>query len=112
LAESHWGKIQEAALQIWPEAVLPPKNDICYATTNRQAAVAKMIEEGVEVVLVVTSSSSSNGTRLVEVANNLGATAYLVEDPIQIPDSVRGMCVGLTAALRLLEDIFLRYCPI
>ena len=56
------------------------RNDLCYATTNRQAAVKELCEH-VEVVLVVGASNSSNCTRLREVAEALGRTAYLIGGP-------------------------------
>jgi 4-hydroxy-3-methylbut-2-enyl diphosphate reductase len=57
----------------------PSSDDICYATTNRQAAVRHVAEDA-ELVLVVGSTNSSNSLRLVEVARRDGASAYLVDD--------------------------------
>ncbi len=66
----------------FPDAII--RNDICYATTNRQDAVKRLAEEGVAVILVVGSPSSSNCNRLVEVAIKAGVFAHLVEGPEQL----------------------------
>ena len=65
----------------WIEA--PAKDDICYATSNRQAAVKALARE-VDLVLVIGSRNSSNSCRLVEVASEHGAPAYLIEDETAI----------------------------
>lgn len=57
----------------------PPKDDICYATTNRQGAVSTLAPEA-DLVLVVGSKNSSNSVRLVEAAKSKGTPAYLVDD--------------------------------
>jgi 4-hydroxy-3-methylbut-2-enyl diphosphate reductase len=57
----------------------PPKEDICYATTNRQSAVKQLAPE-CDLVLVVGSQNSSNSKRLVEIAENRGVKAFLVDD--------------------------------
>jgi 4-hydroxy-3-methylbut-2-enyl diphosphate reductase len=66
-----------------PTLELPPTEDICYATTNRQAAVAELSSEA-ELVLVVGSRTSSNSNRLVETARARGRAAYLVQSPEEI----------------------------
>jgi 4-hydroxy-3-methylbut-2-en-1-yl diphosphate reductase len=76
-----------AALQArFPTIVGPPKDDICYATTNRQAAVKSLARE-VDLVLVIGSANSSNSQRLVDVTRDLGVPAHLVDDESQILDS-------------------------
>jgi 4-hydroxy-3-methylbut-2-enyl diphosphate reductase len=62
----------------FPAIVGPKGDDICYATQNRQDAVKELARRA-DIVLVVGSKSSSNSNRLREVAENLGATAYLVD---------------------------------
>ena len=64
----------------FPEIREPKQQDICYATQNRQDAV-KMLAPGVDVVVVVGSPSSSNSNRLRELAERLGAEAYMVDSP-------------------------------
>jgi len=88
-----------AALQKrFPEIVGPRKDDICYATQNRQDAV-KALAQTSEVVLVVGSQSSSNSNRLREVAARIGARAYLIDSAEQVdPAWLHGVRrVGVTA---------------
>ena len=62
-----------------PGIVGPRKDDICYATTNRQAAVKQMAER-VDLMLVVGSPNSSNSHRMVDVARDLGTDAHLIDN--------------------------------
>ena len=82
----------------FPDLVGPPSADICYATQNRQDAVKRICEEAT-VVLVVGSRTSSNANRLVEVAHDRGADAYLIDDEADLdPAWLEGHeTVGLTA---------------
>ena len=63
----------------FPAIAAPHKEDICYATTNRQEAV-KTVAANCDVVLVLGSANSSNSVRLAEVARRAGSTAYLIDD--------------------------------
>ena len=63
----------------YPSIVGPRKDDICYATQNRQDAVKALLPD-VDVVLVIGSANSSNSNRLVEVATARGVPAFLIED--------------------------------
>jgi 4-hydroxy-3-methylbut-2-enyl diphosphate reductase len=76
----------------------PPKEDICYATQNRQDAV-KEIARRSDVVLVIGSDNSSNSKRLAEVAREQGTPAYLVDDEREVRDEwLRGAdVIGLTS---------------
>jgi 4-hydroxy-3-methylbut-2-enyl diphosphate reductase len=67
----------------FPNIKAPPKDDICYATTNRQAAVTEMAPEA-DVVLVVGSRNSSNSQRLVDRAREAGKAAYLIDDASEL----------------------------
>ena len=92
-------QIIEALKARFPEIQGPKKEDICYATTNRQEAV-KEISAGADLVLVVGAPNSSNSQRLVEVAKRQGATrAQLVQRAADIPWEELGelKVVGLTA---------------
>ncbi|MCO4861426.1 4-hydroxy-3-methylbut-2-enyl diphosphate reductase [Cupriavidus sp. WGlv3] len=82
----------------FPEVREPKKQDICYATQNRQDAV-KFMAPQVEVVIVVGSPNSSNSNRLRELAERLGVPAYMVDAPEQVrPEWVAGKRrIGLTA---------------
>ena len=101
-----------AALQKrFPDIAAPHKEDICYATTNRQAAV-KAIGEGADLVLVVGAPNSSNSVRLVEVAERAGAkTARLVQKAEEIDwswlEGVKriGISAGASAPEELVEGL-------
>ena len=88
-----------AALKVrFPAITGPKKDDICYATQNRQDAV-KMLAKQCDVVIVVGSPNSSNSNRLREVAVNQGITSYMVDNASQLdPDWVVGKHnIGVTA---------------
>ena len=72
-------RIIDAVKQRFPNVKYPPKEDICYATTNRQNAVSELASQ-VDLVLVVGSQNSSNSKRLVEVGHNYGVQSFLVND--------------------------------
>ncbi|KFB68521.1 4-hydroxy-3-methylbut-2-enyl diphosphate reductase [Candidatus Accumulibacter vicinus] len=82
----------------FPEIIGPKKDDICYATQNRQDSV-KQLARTTEVILVVGSQSSSNSNRLREVAELIGSRAYLIDQAEQIdPTWLAGASrVGVTA---------------
>jgi 4-hydroxy-3-methylbut-2-en-1-yl diphosphate reductase len=69
----------------FPDIEGPPRDDICYATQNRQEAV-KALAGASDVILVIGSDNSSNSKRLVEVARSLGTQAYLIDDESEIRD--------------------------
>lgn len=94
-----------AALQRrFPDLTSPPKDDICYAATNRQLAVKRMAPR-CEVMLVVGSQNSSNAHRLVEVAASNGARGYLIDGPADIqPSWLEGVAtVGVTGSASTAE---------
>jgi 4-hydroxy-3-methylbut-2-en-1-yl diphosphate reductase len=70
----------------FPHIQGPPRDDICYATQNRQDAV-KDVARRADVVLVIGSDNSSNSNRLVEVSRALGTPAYLIDDETEIDPS-------------------------
>ncbi|HGX93651.1 MAG TPA: 4-hydroxy-3-methylbut-2-enyl diphosphate reductase, partial [Candidatus Tenderia sp.] len=82
----------------FPAIVGPKKNDICYATQNRQDAV-KALARNCDLVLVVGSANSSNSNRLRELAERLGSDAYLIDNASQIRPAwlVGRSAVGVTA---------------
>ena len=88
----------DALRQRFPAISGPRKDDICYATQNRQDAV-KLLAPGCDVFIVVGSPSSSNSNRLRELASKLGTTAYLVENAAELEQEwFEGAAkVGLTA---------------
>jgi 4-hydroxy-3-methylbut-2-enyl diphosphate reductase len=82
----------------FPHISGPKKDDICYATQNRQDAVKKMAKQ-CDLVLVVGSANSSNSNRLCELADRLGTEAYLVDgaEHVQAEWLEGKSCVGVTA---------------
>jgi 4-hydroxy-3-methylbut-2-enyl diphosphate reductase len=97
----------------FPGIVGPKKDDICYATQNRQDAV-KVMAPRCDVVIVVGSPNSSNSNRLREVAQNLGREAYLVDRAEDLDEAwIRGKrSVGVTAGASapevLVQDVIHR----
>jgi len=88
----------DALRQRFPKITGPKRDDICYATQNRQDAVKALAREA-DVVLVVGSPNSSNSNRLREVAENQGVPAYMVDNADELqPEWVAGKAlVGVTA---------------
>ncbi|MGZ5675587.1 MAG: 4-hydroxy-3-methylbut-2-enyl diphosphate reductase [Usitatibacter sp.] len=97
----------------FPSIVGPKKDDICYATQNRQDAV-KFMAPQCDVVIVVGSPNSSNSNRLREVARNLGREAYLVDSAAELrPEWLEGrkrigVTAGASAPEVLVHEVILR----
>ncbi|MBP8275990.1 MAG: 4-hydroxy-3-methylbut-2-enyl diphosphate reductase [Propionivibrio sp.] len=91
-------RVVSALRERFPAIVGPRRDDICYATQNRQDAVKKLSDK-CDVVIVVGSPNSSNSNRLKEVAASRGKKAILVEGPMDIDDSLirDATSVGVTA---------------
>jgi 4-hydroxy-3-methylbut-2-enyl diphosphate reductase len=106
-------EVVDALRERFPDLVGPPSADICYATQNRQDAVKKICDEAT-LVLVVGSRTSSNASRLVEVAHSVGAEAHLIDDEDDLdPAWLAGHeTVGLTAGASspdlLVDRVFAR----
>ncbi len=101
-------EIVAALRERFPAIQGPPREDICYATQNRQDAV-KAVAARSDVVLVIGSDNSSNSNRLAEVARQQGTPAYLVDDESEVdPEWIRdaevvGLTSGASAPERLVE---------
>jgi 4-hydroxy-3-methylbut-2-enyl diphosphate reductase len=95
----------------FPDIRAPKREDICYATSNRQWAVKEMLPE-VQLMLVVGSCNSSNSNRLVEVARAGGVEAHLIEDEEAIDESWldRVETVGITSGASAPESLVTRVC--
>jgi len=93
----------------FPAITGPRTDDICYATTNRQAAVKQMAAE-CDLVLVIGSSNSSNSQRLVDVARDYGADAYLIDNERQVRDEwLEGArVVGISSGASAPEELVTR----
>jgi 4-hydroxy-3-methylbut-2-en-1-yl diphosphate reductase len=90
----------------FPHIVGPRVNDICYATTNRQAAV-KQLAQQCDLVLVIGSRNSSNSNRLVEVAREHGAASHLIDNSSEVQeDWLEGArTVGITSGASAPEEL-------
>lgn len=99
-------EIVEALTKKFPNIVQPRKQDICYATQNRQDAV-KFMAPQVEVVIVVGSATSSNSNRLRELSEKLGVPSYMVDAPEQLKPEwfVGKKRIGLTAGASAPESL-------
>jgi 4-hydroxy-3-methylbut-2-en-1-yl diphosphate reductase len=104
-------EIIEVLKRRFPHIRGPQREDICYATSNRQWAVKELLDE-VELLLVIGSGNSSNSNRLVEVARAAGVAAHLIDDESHIDerwlDQVTS--VGLTSGASAPERLLVRVC--
>lgn len=98
----------DALTRRFPNIVGPRKDDICYATTNRQEAARELAEKA-DIVLVVGSKNSSNSNRLAELASRMGKAAFLIDgaEDIQTDWLVGKQIIGLTAGASA-PDILVR----
>ncbi|RMH13991.1 MAG: 4-hydroxy-3-methylbut-2-enyl diphosphate reductase [Gammaproteobacteria bacterium] len=102
--------IIDALRRRFPSISGPKKNDICYATQNRQDAVKALAKQS-DLILVVGSRNSSNSNRLREIADRFGLPAYLVDHKEQLqsdwfrPDMCVGITAGASAPEILVQDI-------
>jgi 4-hydroxy-3-methylbut-2-enyl diphosphate reductase len=103
-------EIVEVLRRRFPHIEGPAREDICYATSNRQWAVKELLDE-VDLLLVVGSRNSSNSVRLVEVARAAGVDAHLVDDASEIDErwlggvEVAGVTSGASAPERLVQGV-------
>ena len=110
-------EILEALRARFPKIALPRKDDICYATQNRQNAVKRLTDDA-ELVIVVGAPASSNSNRLVELAAKRGARAHLVEtagdvDPAWLAGVARvGVTAGASAPESLVQGVVARLVEI
>jgi 4-hydroxy-3-methylbut-2-en-1-yl diphosphate reductase len=95
----------------FPSIVGPKKEDICYATSNRQWAVKDMLAK-IELLLVIGSRNSSNSNRLVDVARAASVPAYLIDDDTEIDETwLDGVeTVGITSGASAPERLVTRVC--
>jgi|TARA_B110000908_G_scaffold154184_1_gene191312 4-hydroxy-3-methylbut-2-enyl diphosphate reductase len=106
-------KVIDALRQKFPAIEGPRKDDICYATQNRQDAVKQLAIES-DLILVVGSVASSNSNRLRELAERCGCTAYLIDGPEDIntewlkQSKAIGITAGASAPDVLVRDVIAR----
>ncbi len=98
-----------ALRQKFPDIVGPRRDDICYATTNRQAAVKELARE-CDLVLVIGSRNSSNSNRLVEVARECGSASHLIDNEGQVQEEwLEGVrVVGISSGASAPEELVKR----
>jgi 4-hydroxy-3-methylbut-2-enyl diphosphate reductase len=111
LSVDETGEIITALRRRFPDIHAPKKEDICYATSNRQWAVKEMLGE-IQLLLVIGSRNSSNSNRLVEVARANGVASYLIDDETEIDEAwVDGVeVVGVTSGASAPEKLVDRVC--
>ena len=103
-------EIIDALRERYPKIKGPKKEDICYATQNRQDAVKKLTRQ-CDLILVVGSTNSSNSTRLMEISQKVGVPAYLIDDATEIKKewldgkNMIGMTAGASAPEVLVEEV-------
>jgi 4-hydroxy-3-methylbut-2-en-1-yl diphosphate reductase len=111
LSVDETGEIIAALRRRFPEIRAPRKEDICYATSNRQWAVKEMLAE-IDLLLVIGSRNSSNSNRLVETARTAGTQSYLIDDETEIDPAWLDGCetVGITSGASAPEKLVGRVC--
>ncbi|HEV8603305.1 MAG TPA: 4-hydroxy-3-methylbut-2-enyl diphosphate reductase [Gaiellaceae bacterium] len=111
LSVDETGEIIKALRRRFPQIRAPKKEDICYATSNRQWAVKDLLEE-VDLLLVIGSRNSSNSNRLVEVARAGGVEAHLIDDETGIDEAwIEGIeTVGVASGASAPEKLVERVC--
>ncbi len=93
----------------FPDAVM--RNDICYATTNRQGAVKELVRNGAECVIIVGSKISSNANRMRDVAESMGVPAFLIDEAAGILDKIAGYkTIGVSSGASTPEEQTMRLC--
>ncbi len=104
-AQAIIGRLKER----FPAIVGPPRDDICYATQNRQTAVRELVREA-DLVLVVGSRNSSNSRRLAEIGRHAGVPSHLIDGPTDIREEWLdpGQTVLITAGASAPEDVVQR----
>jgi 4-hydroxy-3-methylbut-2-en-1-yl diphosphate reductase len=102
-------RVIESLKQRFPNIIGPKKDDICYATQNRQDAVKQMVKY-CDLVIVVGSPNSSNSNRLCEVARNDNIEAYMVDRAEQLQECwlIGKRCIGITAGASAPEILVLQ----
>jgi 4-hydroxy-3-methylbut-2-en-1-yl diphosphate reductase len=110
LSVDETNEVIEVLKRRFPEIEAPKKEDICYATTNRQRAVKAMLAE-IDLLLVIGSRNSSNSNRLVEVARANGVDAHLIDDETEIDEGwldgaeTIGITSGASAPEKLVQRV-------
>jgi 4-hydroxy-3-methylbut-2-enyl diphosphate reductase len=108
-----WRSVMDEAKTSFSDLWVARRSDLCYATTNRQAAVAELTKQA-DLILVVGSDSSSNTRALVRVARELGTTAYRIDSAEDIEQewlegaTVVGLTAGASAPDNIVQEVIER----
>jgi 4-hydroxy-3-methylbut-2-enyl diphosphate reductase len=104
----------DALVKRFPKIQGPELKDICYATQNRQNAVRRLTDDGIDVLIVIGSKNSSNSNRLAELGARKGAPSHLVDDASEsrpewfLPSSRGGVTAGASAPETLVRNVIER----
>jgi 4-hydroxy-3-methylbut-2-enyl diphosphate reductase len=114
LSHDEWSGLVDRAREIFPDLWMPGRSDLCFATTNRQAAL-RAIAAQADAVIVIGSANSSNTVALAAVAEASGCPRVLrVNAAAEVPEDLQGV-VGLTAGAsapeRLVDEVIERLAP-
>jgi 4-hydroxy-3-methylbut-2-enyl diphosphate reductase len=112
LSVDETGDVIAALRERFPEIRAPQREDICYATSNRQWAVKELLSQ-IDLLLVIGSRNSSNSNRLVETARAGGVASYLIDDESEIDEAWFGddvRVVGITSGASAPEKLVSRVC--
>jgi 4-hydroxy-3-methylbut-2-en-1-yl diphosphate reductase len=111
LSVAETAEIIDVLKRRFPQIHGPQREDICYATSNRQWAVKELVSE-IDLLLVIGSCNSSNSNRLVEVARGAGVEAHLIDDETEIDERwlEQAETVGLTSGASAPERLVERVC--
>jgi len=114
LSHDEWRGLMEAALGRYPDLWLPGRSDLCFATTNRQAALRE-IAGRVDAVVVIGSANSSNTVALEKVATASGCPRVIrVDGPAEVPGDLTGtvgVTAGASAPEQLVEAVLVALAP-
>ncbi len=104
------GRVIHRLEERYPHIVSPPKEDICYATTNRQRAVSDLVSDA-DLLIVLGSQNSSNSRRLMEIGKSLGKPSYLIDGRGELRDEwFSGIDAVLITAGASAPDIVVQEC--
>jgi len=115
LSHDEWSGITDRVRERFPDVWTPGRSDLCFATTNRQAAL-KAVAAGADAVVVIGSANSSNTVALTKVARAAGCPRVLrIDSPDELPDDLSGtvaVTAGASAPEGLIEAVIARLDPV
>src|ERR1700683_2662758 len=115
LSHDEWRDLMEAARKRFPDLWMPNRSDLCFATTNRQAALKAIALES-DAVVVIGSANSSNTVALEKVARASGCPRVVrVNEAAEVPDDLAGtvgVTAGASAPEALVEEVIARLAPV